>query len=64
MRRHISKTVSPMEITYLYHALLTRTQEEALISQINKFLVYGLLPTSIIVTNLAEEILGKKINKN
>jgi hypothetical protein len=64
IRRHIGKTISPREATYLYHALLTRTQEEALISQINKLSVRGLLPTSAIVTNLAEEILGKEIDKN
>jgi hypothetical protein len=64
MRQHISKTISPREATYLYHALLTRTQEEALISQINKLSVRSLPPTNTIVTNLAEEILGKEINKN
>jgi hypothetical protein len=64
MRWHIGKTVSPREATYLYYALLTRTQEEALISQINKLSVRSLPPTSVIVTNLAKEILGKEINKN
>jgi hypothetical protein len=64
IRRHIGKTISPREAIYLYHALFTRTQEEALISQINKFLVRSLPPTNAIVTNLAEEILGKEIDKN
>jgi hypothetical protein len=62
--QYINKTVSPRETTYLYYALLTRTQKKALISQINKLLVYGLPPTSAIVTNLIKEILRKEINKN
>jgi hypothetical protein len=64
IRRYISKTISPREATYLYYALFIRTQEEALISQINKLLVRSLPPTNAIVTNLAKEILGKEVDKN
>lgn len=64
MRRHLGKTVSRREATYLYHALLSRPQEEALITQINKLSVRGLPPTTQIVKNLAEEIIGREVNKN
>jgi hypothetical protein len=64
MRRHQGKTSSRAQATSLYHKLLTDTQEEALIDQINKLTVRGLPPTSYIVKNLAEEIIGQEINKN
>ena len=64
MRRHLGKTVSRREATYLYHSLLSRAQEEALIKQINKLTVRGLPPTTQIVTNLAEEIIGREVHKN
>jgi hypothetical protein len=64
MRRHKGICVSRMKATSLYHKLLTDTQEEILITQINKLTVRGLSPTSHIVKNLAEEIVGHKVNKN
>jgi hypothetical protein len=64
MRRHQGKTSSRTQATSLYHKLLTDTQEEALIDQINKLTIRGLPPTSYIVKNLAEEIIGREINKN
>jgi hypothetical protein len=38
MRRHKGIYASRQEVTSLYHKLLTNTQEEALISQINKLI--------------------------
>jgi transposase-like protein len=64
MRRHKGICTSRQEATSLYHKLLTDTQEEALISQINKLTVRGLPPTSQIVKNLAEEIISGEVNKN
>ena len=53
-----------MKATSLYHKLLTDTQEEILITQINKLTIQGLPPTSHIVKNLAEEIVSHEVNKN
>jgi hypothetical protein len=64
MRRYKGICASRQEATSLYHKLLTDTQEEALIDQINKLIVRGLPPTSQIVKNLAEEIIGGDVNKN
>ena len=64
MRRHKGICASRQEATSLYHKLLTDTQEEALISQINKLIVRRLPPTSQIVRNLAEEIIGRDVSKN
>ena len=64
MRRHKGISTSKREATSIYYKLLTNTQEEALISQINKLTVRGLPPTSQIVRNLAEEIIGRDVGKN
>ena len=64
MRRHQGKTSSRTQATSLYHKLLTDTQEEALIDQINKLTIRGLPPTSYIVKNLVEEIRGCAVGKN
>jgi len=64
MRRHKGLSTSKAEATSLYHKLLTDTQEELLIDQINKLTVRGLAPTTHIVRNLAEEIIGRVVNKN
>jgi hypothetical protein len=64
MRRHKGIYASRQEAISLYHKLLTNTQEEALISQINKLIVCGLPPTLQIVRNLTEEIIGRNISKN
>jgi hypothetical protein len=64
MRRYQGICASRQEANSLYHKLLTDTQEEALIDQINKLTVRGLPPTSQIVKNLAEEIIGHDVNKN
>ena len=64
MRRHKGITTSRAEATSIYHKLLTDTQEEVLIDRINKLTVRGLAPTTHIVRNLAEEIIGRDVNKN
>jgi hypothetical protein len=46
MRRHKGICASRQEATSLHHKFLINTQEEALISQINKLIVRGLPPTS------------------
>jgi hypothetical protein len=64
MRRYKGQTTSRAEATSRYHKLLTDTQEEALIDQINKLAVRGLPPTTQMVRNLAEEIIRREVNKN
>jgi len=64
MRRYKGLCTSRQEATSLYHKLLTDVQEELLIDQINKLTIRGLPPTSHIVRNLAEEIIGREVNKN
>ncbi|KAF8851363.1 hypothetical protein BDZ45DRAFT_766907 [Acephala macrosclerotiorum] len=64
MRRHLGKIVSRREAIYFYYSLFSRAQEEALIKQINKLTVRGLLSTTQIVTNLAKEIIGREVHKN
>ena len=64
MRRHKGISTSKREATSTYHKLLTDTQEEALIDQINKLTTRGLPPTTHIVRNLAEEMIGREVNKN
>jgi hypothetical protein len=64
MRRHKGICASRMKVTSLHHKLLTDIQEKILITQINKLTVQGLPPTSHIVKNLAEEIVGHEVNKN
>ena len=64
MRRHKGIYASRQEATSLYYKLLTNTQEEALISQINKIIVYRLSPILQIIRNLIEKIISYNINKN
>ena len=64
IRRFKGLCTSRVEATSLHHKLLTNTQEEALINQINKLIARGLPLTSHIVKNLAEEIIGREVNKN
>jgi hypothetical protein len=63
-RRHQGKTTSRAEATSIYRALLTTAQEEQLIDQINKLTVRFMPPTSKMVKNMAEEIIGREVNKN
>ena len=64
MRRHKGISTSKQEATSIYHKLLTDTQEEALIDQINKLITRGLPTTTYIIKNLAEEMIGRDVNKN
>jgi len=64
IRRHIGRTTSRATATSLFHKLLTNTQEEALISQINKLTLRGIPPTTYMVRNFVEEMIRRKVNKN
>ena len=64
MRRHQGICTSRASATSQYHKHFTDTQEEVLITQINKLTARGLPPTSHIVKNFAEEIVGCEVNKN
>jgi len=64
MRRHQGQTFSRAVATSLYHKSLTNTQEEALISQINKLIARGIPPTTHIVRNCAKEMIGREVDKN
>jgi hypothetical protein len=64
MRRHKGISTSKQEATSIYYKLLTDMQEEALINQINKLITRGLPPTTYIIKNLVEKIIGYDINKN
>ena len=63
-RRHQGKSTSRKEATSRHHKLLTDVEEEVLIDQINKLIVRFMPPTTQIVKNLAEEIIGRPVNKN
>jgi hypothetical protein len=60
--RGLTKTKN--EVNSFYHQCLTSEQEEVLIGHINKLTDRGMLPTSHIVKNLAEEIRGREVGKN
>ena len=64
IRRYKGIYTSRKEVTSLYYKLLTNTQEEVLINQINKLIVRGLPLTSQIIKNLVEEIIRGNVNKN
>src|SRR5580692_5995260 len=64
MCRHKGISTSREQATSEHKKCLTNTQEATLISVINKLSIRGLLPTTQIVKNLAEEIIGRKVNKN
>ncbi|PMD23339.1 hypothetical protein NA56DRAFT_669887 [Hyaloscypha hepaticicola] len=64
IRRFLGLCTSRQEATSLHYKLLTDTQEEALVNQINKLTIRGMPPTTHIVKNLVEEIIGRYIYKN
>ena len=64
MRRHKRISTSREQVTSEHKKCLTNTQEATLISVINKLSIRGLPPTTQIVKNLAEEIIGQEVNKN
>jgi transposase-like protein len=64
MRRHKEISMSREQATSEHRKCLTNVQEEALISVINKLFIRRLPPTTQIIKNLAEEIIGREVNKN
>ena len=65
LRRRFEGTQVSRKVANAEHQQrLTMAQEEALISHINKLTDRGLPPTSQIVCNLAEEIVGGPVGKN
>ena len=63
-RRLRGLTKSKKQANSFWHQCLTIEQEEVLIHRINLLTDRGMLPTSHIVRNLAEEIRGKPVGKN
>ena len=63
-RRFKGQCTSRQAATSQYRQNLTLAQEEVLIGQINRLTDRRLPPTSRIVRNLAEEIIGRPIGKN
>ena len=63
-KRYKGQTTSKTEANSLYRNLLNHVQEEQLVKQINKLTLRQMPPTVQIVWNMAEEIIGKKVNKN
>jgi hypothetical protein len=63
-RRHKGQTTSRAIAHSTYHQCLTNDQEDVLITQINKLTVRHTPPTSQIVKNMAEEIIGRPVYKN
>jgi Trk-type K+ transport system membrane component len=63
-RRHRLKSTSRAAANSQYRQCLTNTQEQQLITQINRLTVRHMPPTSQIVRNMAEEIAGVEVNKN
>jgi hypothetical protein len=64
MQRHQGICTPQASVTSQHYKLFTNTQEEDLITQINKLTARGLPPTSYIMKNLAEEIVSHEVNKN
>ena len=63
-RRYRGKTVSRHEINSEYKQRLNCIQEEALIAQINRLTDRGIPPTSQLVRNFAQEMIGDSVGKN
>ncbi|RAL65988.1 hypothetical protein DID88_005649 [Monilinia fructigena] len=63
-RRYRGKTTSRTAAYADTHQSLSIEQEKALIDQINKLTQRSMPPTSGIVRNLAEEIIGRSVGKN
>ena len=63
-RRHQGKTTSRADYFSNHRQCLTNVQEEILIDQINRLTNWGMPPTSQMVKNFAEEIIGRSVGKN
>ena len=64
IRRAQGKTTSRAEFQSQVHQCLTNAQERVLINQINCLTAHGIPPTSQMVKNFAEEIIGREVGKN
>ena len=62
--RYLGQSLSVQAAASKYRQRLTLVQEEALIEYINSLTNRRLPPTSRIIRNLAEEIIGRPIGKN
>ena len=63
-RRFLHITASRKQIDQEHRQLLNKAQEDVLLSYINKMTDKHIPPTTQIVKNLAEELLGKEVGKN
>jgi hypothetical protein len=63
-RRWKGQSLSKQAAASEYRQCLTFPQEEALIQQINRLTDRGMPPTSGMVRNLAEEVIGRPVGKN
>jgi hypothetical protein len=63
-RRARGKTTSRAEFLSEVKQCLTNAQERVLINQINRLTERGIPPTSQMVKNFAEEIIGREVGKN
>jgi hypothetical protein len=62
--RATGKSMSHQAATSMYHQRLTNAQEDVLIDRINYLSNRGIPPTSQMVRNLAEEMIGDVVGKN
>jgi hypothetical protein len=63
-RRYRGKTTSREDYQSQVHQCLTNAQERVLIHQINRLTERNLPPTSQMVKNFAEEMIGRAVGKN
>ena len=63
-RRFLGLTISPAAASSLYRQRLSAVQKGVLIDQINRLTDRGIPPTSQIVKNIAEAIIGDSVGKN
>jgi hypothetical protein len=63
-RRARGETTSREQFQSDKHQCLTNAQERVLINQINRLTNRGIPPTSQMVKNFAEEIIGREVGKN
>ena len=63
-RRHRGKTTSREQYQDQVHQCLTNAQERVLINQINRLTARGIPPTSQMVRNFSEEMIGRAVGKN
>jgi hypothetical protein len=62
--RATGKTMSHQAAISMYHQRLTNAQEDVLIDRINYLTNRGIPPTSQMVRNMAEEMIGDAVGKN